>query len=237
MDVVATPDQKAYDRNSVRDVKEDDASRNHAVEGRIAPQVQQSQDRHDDAADEMCPERDIDAGVDVAEEFGKGEPAVASKGPAEPALPGMASDQTPDARRDDQGLQHNGPGRASEGLIEQGQDGYECGRGLEIRKAVHAEEEADGEEPRGDKSDGDGPQDGDGDHFLRAMDFLGQMSRAVEAGKGIVGVDESDNEGDPVGGPSRVVHKVGKDKSGILMRWRLCRNRDQDDEERNQGCE
>ena len=226
MDVVATSDQKAYDGNGIRNVKKDDASRNHTVERRIAAQIQQPQDSHDDATDQVRPERDIDAGVDVAEKFGKGKPAVASEGPAKPALPRMASNQTPDARRDDQSLQHNGSGRAPERLVEQRQDGHECGRGLEIRKAVHAEEETDGEEPRGDESDGDGSQDGDRDHFLRAMDFLGEVSRAVETGKGVVGVDESDNEGDPVGGPSGVVHKVGKDKPGILMGWSLCRNRD-----------
>ena len=224
MDVVATSDQKADNGNSVRDVKKDNASRNHAVKRRIAPQIQQPQHSHDDAADEMRSERDIHAGIDVAEEFGKGKPAVASKGPAEPALPRMASDQTPDARRDDQSLQHDGSGRALERLVEQGQDGYEGGGGLEIGQAVHAEEEADGEEPRGDEANGDGPQDGDGDHFLRAMDFFSKVSRAVEASEGVVGVDESDDEGDPVGGPSGVVDKIGKDKPGILMRWRLCRN-------------
>lgn len=232
MDVVATSDQKADNGNSVRDVKKDNASRNHAIKRRIAAQIQQPQHSHDDAADEMRPERDIHAGIDVAEEFGEGKPAIASKGPAEPALPRMAGDQTPDARRDDQSLQHNGSGRALERLVEQRQDGYERGGGLEIRKAVHAEEEADGEEPRGDEPNRDGSHDGDGDHFLRAMDFLGKVSRAVKASEGVVGIDESDNEGDPVGGPSGVVHKVGKDKPGILMRWRLCRNRDQDNEER-----
>ena len=55
MDVVAASDQKAYDRNSVRNVKKDDASRNHAIERRIAPQIEQSQHSHDDAADEMRP--------------------------------------------------------------------------------------------------------------------------------------------------------------------------------------
>ena len=64
------------------------------------------------------------------------------------------------------------------------------------------------------------------------MDFLGKVGRAIEASKGVVGVDESDNEGDPIGGPSGIVHKVSKDKPGILMRWRLCRNRDEDNEER-----
>ena len=179
----------------------------------------------------MCPERDIDARIDVAEEFRKGKAAVAGKGPAKPALPRMARDQTPDARRDDQSLQHNGSGRVAERLVEEREDGHEGGGSLEIGQAVHAEEEGDGEEPGGDEADGDGAQDGDGDHFLRAVDFLGEVGRAVEAGEGVVCVDETDDEGDAVGGPAGVVYEIGKDEPGILMRWCLCRDRDHDDEE------
>ena len=237
MDIVTAADQQANDRNSVRDVKKDNARRNHAVERRITPQIQQPQDRDDDAADKVGPERDIDAGIDMGEEFGKGQAAVAGKGPAEPGLPRMACDEAPDARRDDQGLEHDGAGGALQRLVEEGQEGAAGGGGLEILEAVHAEEEADGEEPGGDEADGDGAHDGDRNHFLRAVDFLGQMGGAVEAGEGVVGVDESDDEGDAVGGPAGVVHKIGKDEPGILMRWRLCRNRDQNNEERYQRCE
>ncbi len=90
MDIVATFDQKADDGDSVRDVEKDDAGRDHAVERRVAAQIEQAQDGDDDAADEMRSERDVDAGVDVAEEFGEGESTVASKRPAQATLPRMA---------------------------------------------------------------------------------------------------------------------------------------------------
>ena len=226
MDVVATFDQKADDRDGVGNVEKDNAGRDHAVECRIATQIQQSQDRHNDAADKMRSQGNVHARVYVAEKLRKGKSTVASKRPAEPTLPCMAGDQTPDPCRYDQTLKHNGSSFAPEGLVEQRQNRYKGGGGLKIRKAVHAEEEADGEKPRGDESNGDGAQDGDGNHFLRTMNFLGKVSGTIEASKGVVGVDQSDNESDPVGGPSSIVHKVGKDKLGILMRWRLCRYRD-----------
>ena len=81
-DVVAAFDQQADDRDGVGDVEKDDARRDHAVERRVAPQIQQSQDRHDEAADEVRAERDVDAGIDVAQEFRKGKAAVAREGPA-----------------------------------------------------------------------------------------------------------------------------------------------------------
>lgn len=95
LDIAAAFDQKADDRNRVGNVEEDDTGRDHAVECRIASQIQQSEDGDDDAADKVCSERDVDSRVDVAEEFGKGKPVVASEGPAEAALPCMAGDQAP----------------------------------------------------------------------------------------------------------------------------------------------
>ena len=92
MDVVAAFDQKADDWDRVGNVEKDNAGRNHAVEGCIAPQIQQSQDGHDAAADNMRPEGNIYTRVHVAEESRKGKPAVASKRPAKPALPCMAGD-------------------------------------------------------------------------------------------------------------------------------------------------
>lgn len=103
---------------------------------------------------------------------------------------------------------------------------------MKIAKATHAEEEADGEEPRSDESDGNGTHDGDGNHFLRPLDFLGKVGRAIEASEGVVGVDEPDDKSDPVRRPSGIVHKISKDKLGILMCWRLRGDCDQDDEER-----
>ena len=82
MDVVTAFDQKADDRDRVRDVKKDDTGRDHAVESRIASQIQQAQDSHNNAADKVRAERHIHSGIDVAEEFAKRQAAVASKGPA-----------------------------------------------------------------------------------------------------------------------------------------------------------
>ena len=92
LNVVAAFDQKADDRNGVGNVQKDNAGRDHAIERCVAPQVQQSQDRHNDAADEMGSERNVHTRVDVAEELREGKTTVASKGPAEPALPCMTCD-------------------------------------------------------------------------------------------------------------------------------------------------
>ena len=47
------------------------------------------------------------------------------------------------------------------------------------------------------------------------------MGGAVEAGEGVVGVDETDDEGDAVCRPAGVVYEVCKDEFGVLVRWRL----------------
>ena len=167
----------------------------------------------------------------MRQEFGKGQTGIAGKGPAKPGLPRMARDQTPNARRDDQRLQHNSARRAPKRLIEQCQDRDKSRRSLQILQTIHAEEEPDGEEPRRDEADGNGAHDGDGDHFFRAVDLLREMGGAVEAGEGVIGVDEADDEGDAVGGPARVVDKIGKDEPGVLVRGRLGGDRDEDDEE------
>ena len=58
------------------------------------------------------------------------------------------------------------------------------------------------------------------------------MSRAVEASKGVIGVDQPDNEGDTILGPSGVVDKGSEDELGILMSGGLGRDYDEDNEER-----
>ena len=138
----------------------------------------------------------------------------------------MACDETPNSRGYEQAFQHDGSGFASESLIEECQDGYEGGGGLEIVEVVHAEEERDGVEPRGDEADGDGTHDGDGDHFLGAIDFLGEVGGTIEASKGVVGVDQTDDESDPIRRPPSVIHEIGEDEFGILMRWCLRRDGD-----------
>ena len=197
-DVAAAFDQQADDRDGVGDVEQDDARRDHAVERRVAPQIQQSQHRHDEAADEVRAERDVDAGIDVAQEVRKGKAAVAREGPAQAALPRVTGNQAPDARGYDETLEHDGARFAPQGLIEQCQDGHEGGRGLEIGEVADAEELGDGEEPRRDEAYGDGAHDGDGNHFLGVVDFLGEVGRTVETSKGVIGVDEADDESDPI---------------------------------------
>lgn len=104
LDIVAAFDQKADDWDRVRNVEKNNTGRDHAVECCIASQIQQSQDGHNDAADKVCSERNVYSRVDVAEEFRKRKPMVASEGPAEPALPCMAGDQAPYTSRYDQTL-------------------------------------------------------------------------------------------------------------------------------------
>lgn len=102
-------------------------------------------------------------------------------------------------------------------------------------QVIEAEEHGDGVEPGGDEADGDGAHDGDGDHFLRAVDLFRQMGCAVETSKGPVGVDQADDKGDAVRRPSRVVDEVGEDEFGVLVRGGFGGHDDQDDEERDEG--
>lgn len=197
-DVLAALDQQADDGDSVGDVEEDDAGGDHAVERRVTTEIEETEERDDEAADEVRAERDVDAGVDVAEEVGEGKAAVAGEGPAKTALPRVAGDEAPDAGGDDEAFEDDGAGFAAEGLVEEREDGDEGRGGLEVGEVADAEELGDGEEPGRDEADGHGAHDGDGDHFLRAVDFLGQVGRAVEACEGVVGVDQADDESDAI---------------------------------------
>ena len=49
------------------------------------------------------------------------------------------------------------------------------------------------------------------------MDFFREVGGAVEAGEGVVGVDEPNDEGDAVLGPAGGVDKGGEDKGGGLV--------------------
>ena len=106
---------------------------------------------------------------------------------------------------------------------------------MEIVKVVHAEEEGNGEEPRGDESNGNGAHDGDGDHSFRAIDLFGKVCSTIEAGEGVICVDQADYESDSILRPAGIVYEIGEDEPRILVRCRLCRDRDQYNEERNQG--
>lgn len=81
-DIIPASDKEAKNRDSIRDVKQDDASGNHAIERRITTQIQQSQYRNNEAADEMGSQGDVSTGIDMGEEFGKGKTAVAGERPA-----------------------------------------------------------------------------------------------------------------------------------------------------------
>ena len=59
--------EQTHDRNSVRDVEQDDTRRNHAIERSIAPQIEQPQQTDNEAADEMGSERNVNPTVHLAE--------------------------------------------------------------------------------------------------------------------------------------------------------------------------
>ena len=107
------------------------------------------------------------------------DPAIAGKGPAEPALPRVRGDQTSRPRCDDEGFQGDGTRIVADGLVEQLQDGDKCGCAGDAVQVAQAEHHADAEEPGGHEADPDGAHDGDGDHLLRSAHLLGEMGGAV----------------------------------------------------------
>lgn len=159
--------------------------------------------------------------------------AIARKAPAQATLPRVAGDETAQAREDDEALERNRAGsaviqRAKENL----EDGDAGGRGADVGKvADNGEEDGDGEEPAGDEADGDGAHDGNGHHFLRTVDFLGEMRGAVETGESPVCVDEADDEGDAVFAPAGVVDEGGEDEARVLVGGCYGGDGDEDDEE------
>lgn len=106
----------------------------------------------------------------------------------------MRSDQAPDPRRDENGLEDDGAGFGTQRLVVEGEDGDQGRGAAEVGEIVHTEEEGDGVDPGGDEADGDGAHDCDGDLAFGAADFFGEVGGAVEAGEGVVGVDEADYE-------------------------------------------
>jgi len=142
----------------------------------------------------MRPERYIELLIDMPQVRTKRHAPVPCKAPTEPALPRMATDQTSHARRHDQRLEHDRPGGTAQGLMEELEDGDEGGgaeQGLEIG---NGEEDGYAEGPGGKEADKDGAEDGDGDGAGGVGDFFGEVGGAVEAGEGVVGVDEAYDE-------------------------------------------
>lgn len=148
----------------------------------------------------------------------------------------MGCDQAAQPRGDDERLEHDGAGPVAEGLVEDFEDGDESrGREDVCKVADDGEEHGHAEEPARYEADTDCAHDGYWDHFLRAMDFLGQMGGAVEAGKAPVCVDEADDEGDTALLPARVVDEGCEDEFGMLVGGRHGRNSDEDDGKGKEG--
>ena len=89
------------------------------IKGSVRAQVQQSHTSDDEAGHGVSDDRHIEGGVDLAQVLMARDAAVTGKGPAQPALPGMAGDQTANARGDDKGFQHDGASVVADGLVEE----------------------------------------------------------------------------------------------------------------------
>ena len=143
----------------------------------------------------MRPERHIEARIDMLEKLPKRHTAIACEAPAKPALPGMARNQTSYPRCDDQRLEHNSSRDVSERFMEQLQN-WSQSRGVEQGIQVSdGEEHGERKRPSGQESDGDGAEDGNWDGASGARDFFGEVGSAVEAGEGIVSIDQADYKG------------------------------------------
>lgn len=95
----------------------------------------------------MRAEGHINSAINVRKPFRTRDTTIPCKTPAQPRLPRMRRDKTPEARRDEHGLQHDSASLGSQRLIVKSEDGYQCVRAAEVAQVVHAEEEGDGVEP------------------------------------------------------------------------------------------
>lgn len=176
----------------------------------------------------MSLDRNVEFRVDVREEFGAGETVVAGEGPAETSLPGVRGDEAAGTGEDDEDFEDDSAGLAAESLVEEFEDrnvGGSRGDGFEVREREH---HGDQEEPGGGETDSDGSHDGNGDHALGLVDFLGHVRSAVKAGKSPVGVDKTDNEGNAILLPASVVDEGREDELGGLVGRGLRGHGDED---------
>lgn len=146
-DVIATLDEQTDDRDGVGHIQQYNARRHHAIEGRVAANIKKPENRDDDIGHEMRAEGYIDSAINMRKPFRTRDTTIPCKTPAQPRLPRMRRDKTPEARRDEHGLQHDGARPGSQRLIVQSEDGYQRVRAAEVAQVVHAEEEGDGVEP------------------------------------------------------------------------------------------
>lgn len=124
----------------------------------------------------------------------KRHPPVPGKTPTQPALPSMTRNQASNPSGHDQTLQNNSTSFSTQSLIEESKNGHAGGIFKKAIEILHAEEHGNGVEPGGHKANGYGSHDRDGNHFFGAMDFFGEMCGTVEAGKGVVGIDQAHDE-------------------------------------------
>lgn len=88
------------------------------IEGGIRAKVEESDASDNDARHRMCNNRHVECGMDFSKVLMPGYASISGKGPAQPALPRMACDQTSNSSCDDEGFQHDSAGIISDGLIE-----------------------------------------------------------------------------------------------------------------------
>lgn len=101
----------------------------------------------------------------------------------------MTCNQAPYPSSDDQRLENNRASLVSQRLVEKRQNGHKSAGIEQVVQITHAKEHADGIGPRGNEANSNGAHDGDGDHFLGAMDFFCKVGGTVETGEGPVCVD------------------------------------------------
>ena len=121
--IVAASDEQTRDGDGIGDIQQDNASCNHTVESGDTPQIQQPQHANDKRRDEMCTNRYIDSGIDMAQELMKRQSSITRKTPTQSRLPRLTRDQTPNPRCDEQSLEDDSATATVECLVEECEDG------------------------------------------------------------------------------------------------------------------
>lgn len=159
------------------------------VKSCIASEIQASNSRHNDRADNVSWQRHVERLVNLGKPLGSRHSIISGERPTQTALPRVGSDQAADSGTDDERFQYNGSGSIIESAVKQCQDrntSFAVRDILEV--ADNAEEHRDGVTPTSDKSNGYSSHDGDWDHTLWPVDFLCQMSCTVKTAKSPIGI-------------------------------------------------
>ncbi len=121
--VIPSPDEQTHDGDGIGHVQQHDTRCHHAVESRIAPNVQQTQQQNDDVGHDMRAHRHIKPAIDMRQPFRARHPTVPCETPTQSRLPRVRSDQTPHPRRDEHGLENDSASFRSQRLVVEGEDG------------------------------------------------------------------------------------------------------------------